>query len=82
MFSSATVGSSGFVAEVNVSGVCLLVKEEDRNELPHLVKDDVPNNPMLGDGTLPNISIDCLKHIINSVLPKIAYVLFMFKLCV
>ena len=64
-FSSATVGSSGFVAEANVSEVCLRVNEEDRNELPHPVKDDVPNIPILGDGTLPSISIDCLKHTIN-----------------
>lgn len=67
-FSSATVDNSGFCAEVKVSGVCLLVNEEDRNELPHLDKDDVPSIPMLGDGTLPSISIDCLKHII---MPKI-----------
>ena len=54
--------NNGFVTDGNVSGVCLLVSDEERNELPNLDNVGVPRNPMLGDGTLLYKSIDCLKH--------------------
>jgi hypothetical protein len=54
--------NSGFVTDGNVSGVCLLVSDEERNELLNLDNVGVPRNPMLGDGTLLYKSIDCLKH--------------------
>lgn len=50
----------------NVSGVCLLVRDEERNELPNLDSVGVPRNPMLGDCTLLYKSIDCLKNLLNS----------------
>lgn len=52
----------GFVTEGSVSGVCLLVKDVERNELLNLDNEGVPKNPMFGDGTLLYRSIDCLKH--------------------
>lgn len=51
--------------EEKASGVNLLVNDEERNELPNLANDEVPNNPMLGECTLPNISIDCLLNKYN-----------------
>lgn len=60
--SSAAGCKRGFVAEGKVSGVCLLVRDEERNELLNLDKEGVPKNPILGDGTLLYRSIDCLKH--------------------
>lgn len=44
------------------SGVYLLVSDEERNELPNLVSEGVPRNPILGDGTLLYRSMDCLKN--------------------
>lgn len=41
--------------------MCLLDKDEPRKELPNLVSDEVPRNPIFGDGTLPYRSMDCLK---------------------
>lgn len=55
----------GFVTSTgNVSGVCLLVSVEDMKELPNLDIGELPRKPKLGDGigTLPNRSMDCLKH--------------------
>lgn len=60
-FSSAVAGIRGFVIEDNDSGVCLLVNDEERKELPNLDNEGVPRKPMLGDGTLLYRSIDCLK---------------------
>lgn len=48
--------------EENASGVNLLVNEEERKELPNLANDGVPRSPILGECTLPSISIDCLQH--------------------
>ena len=50
--SSSAGGNKGFVAADNDSGVCLLVSDEERNELPNLDNEGVPRNPILGDGTL------------------------------
>lgn len=61
-FSSSTVGNKGFVTAPKDSGVCLLVSDEERNELPNLVNEGVPRNPILGDGTLLYRSMDCLKN--------------------
>lgn len=58
--------NKGFVTVGNVSGVCLLVRDEERNELPNLDSVGVPRNPMLGDCTLLYKSIDCLKNWLNS----------------
>jgi hypothetical protein len=44
-----------------ISAVCLLVNVEPRKDLPNLVNDVVPRNPIFCDGTLPYRSMDCLK---------------------
>ena len=52
----------GFVTEGSISGVCLLVRDEERKELLNLDNEGVFRNPIFGDGTLLYRSIDCLKH--------------------
>lgn len=52
----------GFLTDGSLSGVCLFVRVEDRKELPNLDNEGAPRNPILGDGTLPYRSMDCLKH--------------------
>jgi hypothetical protein len=42
--------------------VCLLVKDVERKELLNLDNEEVPRNPIFGDGTLLYRSIDCLKY--------------------
>lgn len=45
-------GISGLLREGNISGVCLLVRDDERNELLKCDKDGVPRKFRLGDGTL------------------------------
>lgn len=61
-FGASSSTSRGFVTEGNVSRVRLLVREEDKKELPSLDIEELARNPKLGDGRLPYRSIDCLKH--------------------
>lgn len=61
-FGASSSSRRGFVTQGNDSGVCLLVSVEDMNELPLLDIEELARKPKFGDGTLPNISIDCLKH--------------------
>lgn len=61
-FGASSSTSRGFVTEGNVSGVCLLVRVEDKKELPNLDVEELARKPKLGDGRLPYRSIDCLKH--------------------
>jgi hypothetical protein len=42
--------------------VCLLVKDVERKELLNLDNEEVPRNPIFGDGTLLYRSIDCLQY--------------------
>lgn len=58
--SSSTAGMRGLLREGNISGVCLLVSDEERNELPKRDNDGVARKLRLGDGTLLYRSIDCL----------------------
>lgn len=51
--SSSTGGIRGLLNEGNISGVCLLVREEERNELLNRDNEDGPRKLRLGDGTLP-----------------------------
>ena len=59
--SSSSGGNRGLAAKGKISGVCLLVSDEERNELLNLDKVGVPRNVKLGEGTLLYRSIDCLK---------------------
>lgn len=64
-FSSSAFDIKGSVAKGSVSGVCLLVREEDKNELPNLDSVGVPRR-ILGDGTLLYRSMDCLYKSVNN----------------
>lgn len=59
-FSSSAAGTRGSFKEGNISGVCLRVSDEERNELLKRDNVGVPKKFRLGDGTLPYKSIDCL----------------------
>lgn len=61
-FSPPTVGRRGCVAADKDSGVCLLDREDERNELLNLGSVGVPKKLRFGDGTLLYRSMDCLKH--------------------
>lgn len=53
-------GIRGLLRVGNISGVCLLVRDDERNELPNRDNEDVPRKLRLGDGTLLYRSMDCL----------------------
>lgn len=58
--SSSMADMSGLLRVGNISGVCLLVSDEERNELLKRDNEGVPRKLRLGDGTLLYRSIDCL----------------------
>lgn len=65
--SSGTVGNRGLDKDGNISGVRLLVSDEERKELPNRGNEGVPRKLRLGDGTLLYKSIDCLKHYLEDI---------------
>lgn len=65
--SSGSVGKSGLAKDGNISGVCLLVSDEERNEPLNRDNAGVPRKLRLGDGTLLYKSIDCLKHYLEDI---------------
>lgn len=57
----------GLLRDGNISGVCLLVRDEERNELLKRVNEGVPRKLRLGDGTLLYRSMDCLSEFLQQI---------------
>lgn len=62
-FSVSGAGMRGLLRDGNISGVCLLVRDEERNELPKRDSVGVPRKLRLGEGTLLYRSMDCLSPV-------------------